>query len=115
MLERAGGLRAEDVVAIEGQVVARPAEAVNARSANGRGRGARDLVRDPGPAETPPIPVATVPGEELPAEELRLRYRYLDLRREELQRNMALRHRLMQIVAAVSDRARASSRSRRRS
>jgi aspartyl-tRNA synthetase len=49
-----------------------------------------------GPADTPAIPVARGKGEQLPAEELRLRYRHLDLRREELQRNIVLRHRLMQ-------------------
>jgi aspartyl-tRNA synthetase len=42
------------------------------------------------------IPVARGKGEQLAAEELRLRHRYLDLRRDELQRNLVLRHRLMQ-------------------
>jgi aspartyl-tRNA synthetase len=49
-----------------------------------------------GPADTPVIPVARGKGEQLAAEELRLRHRYLDLRRDELQRNLLLRHRLMQ-------------------
>jgi aspartyl-tRNA synthetase len=52
------------------------------------------------PAETPPIPVTQVPGEELPAEDLRLRYRYLDLRREALQRALGIRHRTLQAVRA---------------
>jgi aspartyl-tRNA synthetase len=52
--------------------------------------------REVGRAETPPIPVARGKGEQLPAEELRLRHRFLDLRREELQRNLILRHRLQQ-------------------
>ena len=45
---------------------------------------------------TPAIPVARKEKEELPAEELRLKHRVLDLRRPELQRNLVLRHRLMQ-------------------
>ncbi|MEO7985163.1 MAG: aspartate--tRNA ligase [Gemmatimonadales bacterium] len=49
-----------------------------------------------GPAQTPAIPVARKEKEELPAEELRLRHRVLDLRRPELQRNLMLRHRLLQ-------------------
>ncbi|MEO8296138.1 MAG: aspartate--tRNA ligase, partial [Gemmatimonadota bacterium] len=49
-----------------------------------------------GPAVTPAIPVARKEGEELPAEELRLKHRVLDLRRPELQKNLVLRHRLLQ-------------------
>lgn len=45
-------------------------------------------------ADTPAIPVYRSPEEDLPSEELRLRHRVLDLRRPELQANLALRHRL---------------------
>nr|MBA3556432.1 aspartate--tRNA ligase [Gemmatimonadales bacterium] len=56
-----------------------------------------------GPAQTPVIPVARKEKEELPAEELRLRHRVLDLRRPELQRNLILRHRLMQATRRYFD------------
>ena len=56
-----------------------------------------------GPAATPAIPVARGKGEVLPAEELRLRHRHLDLRRPELQRNIILRHRLMQATRRYFD------------
>jgi aspartyl-tRNA synthetase len=42
--------------------------------------------------------VARGKGEKLPAEELRLRHRHLDLRRAELQGNLILRHRLLQVA-----------------
>ena len=49
-----------------------------------------------GSAVTPVIPVARGRGEKLAAEELRLRHRYLDLRRADLQANLVLRHKLLQ-------------------
>ncbi|HEX7119043.1 MAG TPA: aspartate--tRNA ligase [Longimicrobiales bacterium] len=98
VLERAGRLRAEDVVAVEGEVIARPEANVNRELATGEVEVHVSALRVLTEAETPPIPVAVSPGEELPAEELRLRYRYLDLRREEMQRALGARHRAMQVV-----------------
>jgi aspartyl-tRNA synthetase len=53
-------------------------------------------IRIVGAATVPAIPVARGKGESLAAEELRLRHRYLDLRRPELQASIMLKHRLMQ-------------------
>ena len=96
VIARAASLGNETVVLIEGEVVARPVEMRNADMATGevevRGR-ALEIV---GPATPPAIPVARGKGENLAAEELRLRHRHLDLRRPELQKNIILRHRLMQ-------------------
>lgn len=88
-------LGAEDVVAVVGEVVLRPEGNRNPELATGEVEfRATELVLLNG-AVTPPIPVARGTGEELPSEELRLRYRNLDLRRPELQRNLILRHRLI--------------------
>jgi aspartyl-tRNA synthetase len=92
----ASSLGAETVVLVEGTVAQRPEAMRNSELATGGIEVRATSVRVVGPAETPAIPVARGKGEQLPAEELRLRYRYLDLRRDELQRNMILRHRLMQ-------------------
>ena len=92
----ASSLGAETVVLVEGLVTRRPEAMRNSELSTGgvevRATGLRVL----GTAETPAIPVARGKGEQLAAEELRLRHRYLDLRRDELQRNLMLRHRLMQ-------------------
>jgi aspartyl-tRNA synthetase len=96
VLARAGTLGQEVVVLVEGTVELRPESArdsaLASREVEVRVTGL-DIV---GPAETPAIPVARKEGEDLPAEELRLKYRVLDLRRPELQRNLLLRHRLLQ-------------------
>jgi aspartyl-tRNA synthetase len=93
---RAAALGAETVVLIEGEVVARPQTMRNPDMPTGDVEVRATSLRVVGPAETPAIPVARGKSEQLPAEELRLRYRFLDLRREELQRNIVLRHRLLQ-------------------
>ena len=92
----AAALGAETVVLVEGEVVARPASMRNPDMATGDIEVRASSLRVVGPAETPAIPVARGKSEQLPAEELRLRYRFLDLRRDELQRNITLRHRLLQ-------------------
>jgi aspartyl-tRNA synthetase len=92
----AATLGSETVVLIEGDVAERPAEGRNPDMASGDVEVRARTLRVAGPAVTPAIPVARGKAEKLPAEELRLRHRYLDLRRPELQHNIMLRHRLMQ-------------------
>jgi aspartyl-tRNA synthetase len=96
VLARAGSVGAETVVLVEGTVADRPKEAHNPKMSTGAVEVRATDFRVVGPAETPPIPVWRAAGEELPAEELRLQYRYLDLRRPEMQHNLALRHRILQ-------------------
>lgn len=96
LMARAGALGAESVVLVEGTVAPRPPEGVNDELPTGAIEVHGTALAVVGPAETPAIPVARGRNEKLPSEDLRLRYRYLDLRRPELQRNLMLRHRLMQ-------------------
>ena len=82
------GVRAESVITVTGDVVARAQDAVNPNLATGmievRARG----VAVQSSASELPMPVA---GEAEYPEDIRLRYRYLDLRRERVHANMVLR------------------------
>ena len=81
-------LRVESVVTVEGEVVARSAETVNANLGTGEIEvRAREVTVQSQAAELP-MPVA---GEQDYPEEIRLKYRYLDLRREQVHRNIILR------------------------
>ncbi len=95
-LVAAAGASPETVLSVEGEVVRRaePARDVTMPTREVEVRVSR--LRVVGPAVTPAILVARREGEELAAEELRLEHRVLDLRRSELQRNLILRHRLLQ-------------------
>ena len=91
---KAGKLRSEFVIAVVGRVEARSG-AVNANLATGeieiRARELRILSE----AQTPPFPIEE---DSKTREEVRLKYRYLDLRRPDLQRNMILRSRVSTLV-----------------
>jgi aspartyl-tRNA synthetase len=95
-IQSAAALGQECVVTVRGEVALRPVEMRNNELATGEIEIHASSVELTGPAETPAIPVARGKGEKLAAEELRLRHRYLDLRRPELQENLLLRHRLQQ-------------------
>lgn len=102
-LRAARDLGPEDVIRVEGRVERRLKE--NPELPSGtvevRARTLEVVTR----AEPLPIPVYRTPDEELPAEDLRLRYRYLDLRRPDLQRNFLLRHRASRSVRDYLDGA----------
>ena len=92
----AAALGPETVVLVEGEVVARPDAMRNPELSTGDVEVRGTVLTVAGPATPPAIPVARARNENLAAEELRLRHRFLDLRRPELQENILLRHRLMQ-------------------
>ncbi len=98
VIAAADRLGAETVVEVEGIVALRPVEMVNRDMGTGTIELQVRSLRVVGPAVTPAIPVARGKDERLAAEELRLKHRILDLRRPELQANMILRHRLLQVA-----------------
>jgi aspartyl-tRNA synthetase len=87
--EAAESLRAEFVVGIDGIVQPRPEGTVNPRLATGQVEVRASLVQVLASSLTPPF----APADDADVDEaLRLRYRFLDLRRPRMYRNMALRH-----------------------
>ncbi len=92
----AATLGAESVILVEGKIDLRPEPARDSSMTSREVELHVTSVKLVGPAITPPITVARKEGEELAGEELRLRHRVLDLRRPELQKNLILRHRLLQ-------------------
>ncbi|HEX8466300.1 MAG TPA: aspartate--tRNA ligase [Allosphingosinicella sp.] len=91
-------LRAESVVTIVGEVVSRGADAANPNLPTGEIEVSAEEVVVQSVAEELPLPVA---GEADYPEEIRLRYRFLDLRRERLHRNIVLRS---QVISSIRRR-----------
>ena len=92
--------RNEFVVQIRGLVRARPADAVNAEIATGAIEVVALSAAVLNAAKPTPITISRDGGED---EALRLKYRYLDLRRERMQKNIALRHRIFKQIRDVLD------------
>jgi aspartyl-tRNA synthetase len=90
-------LRNEDVLRVEGGVRRRPAGTENARLATGDVEVGVDVLEILNRSQVPPF---AVNSEDPVDENLRLEYRYLDLRRPRMQRNLRTRH---QIVKAMRD------------
>jgi len=85
----AGNLRAEDVIAVSGELVRRDESAVNPDLPTGEVELVAAELEQLADAETPPFQI----DEDDPiGEELRLRYRYLDLRKARMRDQMILRH-----------------------
>jgi aspartyl-tRNA synthetase len=89
------GLRAESVVTVVGEVVSRGAEAANPNLASGEIELSAEEVTVQSAAQELPLPVA---GEADYPEDIRLRYRYLDLRRERLHNNIVLRSKVISSI-----------------
>ena len=94
VFEKAGKLRSEFVVAVVGRVEARSG-AVNPNLPTGEIEVRARELRILSEAQTPPFPIEE---NSKTREEVRLKYRYLDLRRPDLQKNMILRSRVSTLV-----------------
>lgn len=92
--EKAGKLRSEFVIAVKGTVEKRSG-AVNKNLATGTIEIRAKELRILSEADTPPFPVEE---NSRTKEDIRLKYRYLDLRRPDLQRNLMMRSRIAGII-----------------
>lgn len=93
--------RIEYVLQVRGRVVQRPEEAYNPDLATGMIEVHATEATILNPAKNPPLYINKEGGED---ETIRLKYRYLDLRRERMQRNIILRHRIVKFIRDFLDR-----------
>ncbi len=92
--------RTEFVVAVKGELVARDPAAVNTKMPTGEVELIASDLRILSRAETTPF---EIDDNKEAGDQIRLKYRYLDLRRPVMQRNMMLRHRVTQIARNYFD------------
>ncbi len=97
---KAETLRNEFVIGVRGKVRARSADTVNPKMATGEIEIVVNELRILNKAKTPPFYIQD--GVDVD-ENVRLRYRYLDLRRPEMQQNIMLRHRVTKIMRDYLD------------
>jgi aspartyl-tRNA synthetase len=98
--ELAGSLRSEYVVQVTGEVAPRPAGTENPRLATGEIEVLANELRILNTSETPPFYI----NEEVEVDEnLRLKYRYLDMRRQRIRNNIMLRHRVVRFIRNFFD------------
>jgi aspartyl-tRNA synthetase len=95
LFHKASGLRSEYVIASRGEVVSRAPEAINPKMATGSIEIKVKELRIISKSETPPFYIEDNTNV---GEALRYKYRYLDLRRPEMQRNLMIRHRIANTV-----------------
>ena len=95
--QKAEQLRNEYVIAVSGKVKQRVPDTVNKNIATGEIEVIAEELRILNESKQPPF----LPGDTiLPNEEMRLKYRYIDLRRDAMQQNIELRHR---VALAIRD------------
>lgn len=95
VFEKASSCRSEDVIMAKGKVAQRDEFNFNDEIKTGRIEILVDELRVLSKAQTPPFAIT---DETKVNEELRLKYRYLDLRRSPLQKNLIMRHEIARIT-----------------
>lgn len=99
VFKAAEAVRTESVITVTGKVVAREASTVNPRLATGEVElDAADLIVQ---SMADPLPIPVYQENDTTPEELRLKYRFLDLRKEKLHKNIILRS---QVIASLRRR-----------
>lgn len=100
--EQAGHLKDESVIAVSGKVEMRPADMLNKNLPTGEIEvDATELVIH-NVSDTPPFPLDDVGGDRV-SDDLRLTYRYLDLRRPKMRRNLKIRHKAAKAIRDYFD------------
>ncbi|MGI8567032.1 MAG: amino acid--tRNA ligase-related protein, partial [Pyrinomonadaceae bacterium] len=100
---KAKDVRGEYVIAVTGEVVRRDESQRNAKIATGGVEVQAREILILNDARTPPFQIEVASSDGLASEDLRLKYRYLDLRRPQLQANLRLRHRTVAEIRRYMD------------
>ncbi len=95
-------LKPESVIGIEGKVVKRPAGTENKNLPTGEVEVVASSLDIHNISDTPPFPLDDAGGDKV-NEDLRLTYRYLDLRRPKMRKNLQVRHRLTKSIRDYFD------------
>ncbi len=100
--ERASRLKPESVISVSGKVERRPAGTDNAELPTGEVEVEASILEVLNISETPPFPLDDAGGDKV-NEDLRLTYRYLDLRRPKMRKNLVVRHRTVKSIRDYFD------------
>ena len=100
---KAKTLRGEYVIAVQGEVLLRDESQRNPKLSTGEVEVRGRLLLVLNDARTLPFQLETVSSDALASEDLRLKFRYLDLRRPQLQENLRLRHRVLAEIRRYMD------------
>jgi aspartyl-tRNA synthetase len=99
---RAAQIKPESVISVTGRVTLRPAGTANPSLPTGEVEVDATSLEILNLSETPPFPLDDAGGDRV-NEDLRLTYRYLDLRRPKMRRNLEVRHRVTKAVRDYFD------------
>ncbi len=98
-----GDFKAEDCIQVKGVVQRRPKGTENAKLSTGNIEVSIEEIPNPHHTHSAPLPFEVTKSRQT-HEELRMKYRYLDLRNPEVQKNIFVRHRVYQIIRQVFDK-----------
>ncbi|MEZ5275999.1 MAG: aspartate--tRNA ligase [Opitutaceae bacterium] len=102
LADQVAHLKTESVVAVRGQVIARPADTLNPNLDTGDVEVEATALEIFNLSDTPPFPIDDEAGDRV-NEETRLAYRYLDLRRPKMRRMLRLRHKANRTIRDYFD------------